>query len=167
MLPPIFFKCSLRHTKQQAVTSLPRLAFIIRPPIAAVRRGHAAEAGEIDPRFGHQGRQSAMRPDSSKKLFWGSGQQAEIPNGMEDDPDLRGRCYADSSICVRNGELLVRMAASARLFPSLISSLMPALFMSILGATVMYLYPGETADPGYHVGPGIMGYAPVVACYGP
>ncbi len=63
--------------------------------------------------------------------------------------------------------LLVRMAASARLFPSLIFSLMPALFMSVLGATVMYLYPSETTDPGYHVGLGIVGYALVVACYGP
>jgi hypothetical protein len=63
--------------------------------------------------------------------------------------------------------LLVRMAASAKLFPSLIFSLMPALFMSILGATVMYLYPSETTDPGYHVGLGIVGYALVVAWYGP
>lgn len=63
--------------------------------------------------------------------------------------------------------LLVRMAASAKLFPSLIFSLMPALFMSILGATLMYLYPSETTDPGYHVGLGIVGYALVVAYYGP
>jgi hypothetical protein len=63
--------------------------------------------------------------------------------------------------------LLVRMAANARLFPSLIFSLMPALFMSILGATVMYLYPSETTDPGYHVGLGIVGYALVAAWYGP
>ena len=63
--------------------------------------------------------------------------------------------------------LLVRMAASARLVPSLIFSLMPALFMSILGATVMYLYPSETTDPGYHVGLGVVGYALVVAWYGP
>jgi len=63
--------------------------------------------------------------------------------------------------------LLVRMAAAASPVPSLIFSLMPALFMGILGATVMYLYPSETTDPGYHVGLGIMGYALVVACYGP
>jgi len=63
--------------------------------------------------------------------------------------------------------LLVSMAASARLFPSLIFSLMPALFMGILGATVMYLYPNEATDPGYHVGLGIVGYALVVAYYGP
>jgi hypothetical protein len=63
--------------------------------------------------------------------------------------------------------LLARMAASARVFPSLVFSLMPALFMSILGATLMYLYPSETTDPGYHVGLGIVGYALVVAWYGP
>ncbi len=64
--------------------------------------------------------------------------------------------------------LLVRsMTASARLFPSLIFSLMPALFMGILGATVMYLYPSETTDPGYHVGLGIVGCALVVAWYSP
>ena len=63
--------------------------------------------------------------------------------------------------------LLVRMAASARLLPSLIFSLMPALFMSILGGTIMYLYPSETTDPGYHVGLGVVGYALVVGWYGP
>jgi hypothetical protein len=63
--------------------------------------------------------------------------------------------------------LLVCMAAGAKPFPSLIFSLMPALFMSILGAAVMYFYPSEATDPGYHVGLGIMGYALVVACYGP
>jgi hypothetical protein len=63
--------------------------------------------------------------------------------------------------------LLVRMAVSARPFPSLIFSLMPALFMGALGATVMYLYPSATTEPGYHVGLGIVGYALVVACYGP
>ena len=63
--------------------------------------------------------------------------------------------------------LLVRMAAGAGLLPSLIFSLMPALFMSILGGTIMYLYPSETTDPGYHVGLGVMGYALVVGWYGP
>ena len=63
--------------------------------------------------------------------------------------------------------LLVRMAAGARPFPSLVFSLMPALFMGILGATVMYLCPSEATDPGYHVGLGILGYALVVAWYGP
>jgi hypothetical protein len=63
--------------------------------------------------------------------------------------------------------LLARMAASAKVFPSLVFSLMPALFMSILGSTLMYLYPSETTDPGYHVGLGIVGYALVVAWYGP
>ena len=63
--------------------------------------------------------------------------------------------------------LLAHMAASARVFPSIVFSLMPALFMSILGATLIYLYPSETTDPGYHVGLGIVGYALVVAWYGP
>jgi hypothetical protein len=63
--------------------------------------------------------------------------------------------------------LMVRMAARAKPGPSLIYSLMPALFMSILGATVMYLYPSEHTDLGYHVGLGILGYALVVAFYGP
>jgi hypothetical protein len=63
--------------------------------------------------------------------------------------------------------LMVRMAARAKPVHSLIFSLMPALFMGILGGTVMFLYPSETADPGYHVGLGILGYALVVACYGP
>jgi hypothetical protein len=63
--------------------------------------------------------------------------------------------------------LLTRMAAQARPVPSVIFSLMPALFMGILGATVMYLYPSETTDPGYHVGLGIVGYALVVGIYGP
>ena len=63
--------------------------------------------------------------------------------------------------------LMVRMAARAKPGPSLIYSLMPALFMSILGETVMYLYPSEHTDLGYHVGLGILGYALVVAFYGP
>lgn len=63
--------------------------------------------------------------------------------------------------------LMVRMAARAKPVPSLIYSLMPALFMSILGETVMYLYPSEHTDLGYHVGLGILGYALVVAFYGP
>jgi hypothetical protein len=63
--------------------------------------------------------------------------------------------------------LLTRMAAQARPVHSVIFSLMPALFMGILGATVMYLYPSESTDPGYHVGLGIVGYALVVAIYGP
>ena len=44
---------------------------------------------------------------------------------------------------------------------------MPALFMTILGETVIYLYPSENTDLGYHVGLGILGYALVVAIYGP
>lgn len=44
---------------------------------------------------------------------------------------------------------------------------MPALFMGILGGAVMLLYPSETTDLGYHVGLGIVGYALVVAIYGP
>ena len=63
--------------------------------------------------------------------------------------------------------LMVRMAARARPVPSVIFSLMPALFMSILGGTVMFLYPSEDTDLGYHVGLGILGYALVVAFYGP
>ncbi|MEZ5541902.1 MAG: hypothetical protein R3F42_07650 [Pseudomonadota bacterium] len=63
--------------------------------------------------------------------------------------------------------LLSRMAAGARPLPSVIFSLMPAGFMCALGATVMYLYPDETTDYGYHVGLGIVGYALVVAIYGP
>ena len=63
--------------------------------------------------------------------------------------------------------LMVRMAARAKPVPSLIYSLMPALFMSILGGTIMYLYPSEHTDLGYHVGLGILGYALVVAFYGP
>lgn len=63
--------------------------------------------------------------------------------------------------------LLVRMAAGAKPVPSVIFSLMPAGFMGILGATVMYLYPSETTEPGYHVGLGILGYALVVAWYSP
>jgi len=63
--------------------------------------------------------------------------------------------------------LMVRMAAAAKPLPSLIFSLMPALFMGILGGTVMYLYPSEYTDPGYHVGLGILGYALVVGFYGP
>jgi hypothetical protein len=63
--------------------------------------------------------------------------------------------------------LLVRMAASARPLYSVVYSLMPALFMGILGGAVMWLYPSESADPGYHVGLGVVGYALVVAIYGP
>jgi hypothetical protein len=63
--------------------------------------------------------------------------------------------------------LMVRMAARAKPVPSLVYSLMPALFMGILGETVMFLYPSETTDLGYHVGLGILGYALVVAFYGP
>jgi hypothetical protein len=73
------------------------------------------------------------------------------------------RAMGESEYC----SLLARMAASAKVVPSLVFSLMPAMFMSILGATLMYLYPSETADPGYHVGLGIVGYALVVAWYGP
>lgn len=63
--------------------------------------------------------------------------------------------------------LMVRMAARAKPVPSLLYSLMPALFLSILGETIMYLYPSENTDLGYHVGLGILGYALVVAFYGP
>jgi hypothetical protein len=63
--------------------------------------------------------------------------------------------------------LLTRMAARAKPLPSVIFSLLPALFMCLLGATVMFLYPDETTDPGYYVGLGIVGYAMVVAFYGP
>ena len=63
--------------------------------------------------------------------------------------------------------LLVRMAVKARLLPSVVFSLMPALFMGLLGATVMFLYPDQNTQPAYHVGLGIVGYALVVAFYGP
>jgi hypothetical protein len=63
--------------------------------------------------------------------------------------------------------LLTHMAARARPLPSVIFSLLPALFMCLLGLTVMYLYPNGATEPGYHVGLGIVGYAMVVACYGP
>ena len=63
--------------------------------------------------------------------------------------------------------LMVRMAGRAKPVPSLIYSLMPALFMTILGETVIFLYPSEKTDLGYHVGLGIVGYALVVAIYGP
>jgi len=63
--------------------------------------------------------------------------------------------------------LMVRMAARAKPVHSFIYSLMPALFMTILGGTVIYLYPSENTDLGYHVGLGILGYALVVAIYGP
>ena len=63
--------------------------------------------------------------------------------------------------------LMVRMAARAKPLPSLIYSLLPALFMTILGASVIYLYPNENTDLGYQVGLGILGYALVVAFYGP
>lgn len=64
-------------------------------------------------------------------------------------------------------KLMTRMAARAKLVPSLIYSLMPALFMSILGETIMYLYPDQNAELAYHVGLGILGYALVIAFYGP
>jgi hypothetical protein len=63
--------------------------------------------------------------------------------------------------------LMKRMAARAKPVPSLIFSLMPALFMSILAESVMYLYPSENTDLGYSVGLGILGYALVIAFYGP
>ena len=62
---------------------------------------------------------------------------------------------------------MVRMAARAKPVPSLVYTLMPALFMAILGETVIFLYPGEDTDLGYYVGLGILGYALVVAFYGP
>jgi hypothetical protein len=64
-------------------------------------------------------------------------------------------------------ELMLRMAARAKLIPSLIFTLMPALFMSILAETIMFLYPDQNTDLGYYVGLGILGYALVVAFYGP
>jgi hypothetical protein len=63
--------------------------------------------------------------------------------------------------------LMVRMAARAKPLPSLIYSLLPALFMTILGTSVIYFYPNEKADLGYQVGLGILGYALVIAFYGP
>jgi hypothetical protein len=63
--------------------------------------------------------------------------------------------------------LMKRMAARAKPVPSLIFSLMPALFMSILAESVMYLYPSENTDLGYSIGLGILGYALVIAFYGP
>jgi hypothetical protein len=64
-------------------------------------------------------------------------------------------------------ELLTRMAARAKPVPSLIFSVMPALFMGILALTIMFLYPNPDTDLGYYVGLGILAYALVVAIYGP
>ena len=63
--------------------------------------------------------------------------------------------------------LLVATAARAELIPGLIFTLLPALFMAILGWAVMYFYPTPETDLGYYVGLGILGYAMVVAIYGP
>lgn len=63
--------------------------------------------------------------------------------------------------------MMLRMAAHAKPGPSLVFSLMPALFMGILALTVMFFYPNPNADLGYYVGLGILGYALVVAIYGP
>jgi hypothetical protein len=63
--------------------------------------------------------------------------------------------------------LIVATAARAVLIPSLIYTLLPALFMVILGWVVMYFYPNPEVDLGYYVGLGIVGYAMVVAIYGP
>ena len=63
--------------------------------------------------------------------------------------------------------LIVATAARADLVPSLIFTLLPALFMAILGWAVMYFYPDPDTDLGYYVGLGILGYAMVVAFYGP
>ena len=63
--------------------------------------------------------------------------------------------------------LMTRMAARARLIPSLIFSLMPALFMTILAEAIMYLYLDQDTELGYYVGLGMLGYALVVALYGP
>lgn len=63
--------------------------------------------------------------------------------------------------------LMTRMAARAELIPSLIFSLMPALFMAILAEAIMFLYPDQDTELGYYVGLGVLGYALVVALYGP
>ena len=63
--------------------------------------------------------------------------------------------------------LIVATAARANPMPSLIFALLPALFMAILGAAVMYFYPNPDTDLGYYVGLGILGYAMVVAIYAP
>lgn len=63
--------------------------------------------------------------------------------------------------------LMVRMAARAKPGPSLVFSLMPSFFMGILALTVMFLYPNPDTDLGYYIGMGILGYALVVAIYGP
>jgi len=63
-------------------------------------------------------------------------------------------------------DLAVRIAARAELVPSLIFALLPALFMAMLGWSVMFFYPSENTI-GYYVGLGIVGYAMVVAFYGP
>lgn len=63
--------------------------------------------------------------------------------------------------------LIVATAARADLIPSLIYTLLPALFMAILGWIVMYFYPDPDTELGYYVGLGILGYAMVVAIYGP
>ncbi len=63
--------------------------------------------------------------------------------------------------------MMLRMAARAQPGPSLVFSLMPALFMAILAAAVMLFYPNPDTDLGYYVGLGILGYALVVAIYGP
>ena len=63
--------------------------------------------------------------------------------------------------------MLMRMAARANPVPSLVFSLLPALFMAILALTVMFLYPNPDTDLGYYIGLGILGYALVVAIYAP
>ena len=63
--------------------------------------------------------------------------------------------------------MIVATAARADPVPGLIFTLLPALFMAILGWAVMYFYPDPDTDLGYYVGLGILGYAMVVAIYGP
>jgi hypothetical protein len=54
---------------------------------------------KVDPLFGHHN----FKPGNEvKRNFWHLNRCAEVPDSLKCNPDLRGRSYAESSICAHD-----------------------------------------------------------------
>jgi hypothetical protein len=64
-------------------------------------------------------------------------------------------------------ESTVEAAGRARLWPALLYSFLPAVFMMLLALTIFVFYPDPNRDWGYYIALGIIAYALVLAIYRP
>jgi hypothetical protein len=62
---------------------------------------------------------------------------------------------------------IVRAAASAKVAPALLFTLLPSFFVALLGYTIQQFYPNPTVHYGYYIGLGVYGYALVLLVYRP